>query len=509
MTMPSRRRFLTSAALGSLSVLGVGGRAGPAGGRRRMNVLFFAVDDLRPQLGCYGRKGIRSPHMDGLARAGLRFDRAYCQQAVCAPSRISLLSGRRPDTCGIYGLSTPLVRKHPEFVTLPQHFRRHGYQAVSLGKIYHHRSDDPKGWSTAAWAPSSDWAGGWRAYRDPASAAVCKRRLAEARGQWEAAKKAGRKAWRLKAPGGPAFEGPDVPDGAYPDGMVADKAIAELRRLKDKAFFLAVGFVKPHLPFNAPRKYWDLYDPRAIELPSNTRAPLDAPELALTHWGELRAYAGIPRQGPVDAATARQLIHGYQACVSYTDAQVGRVVAELDRLGLRDRTIIILWGDHGWKLGEYSAWCKHTNFELDTHVPMILSVPGQRSAGQATDALVEFVDIYPTLAELCGLPVPEHCEGTSMAPLLDDPARAWKQAAFSQYPRGSIMGYTLRTARWRYTEWIERPAGTVRARELYDHQRDPGENRNVAAAPEHADVVRRLSALLDRGQGWRKLQKPL
>ena len=477
----SRRRFLALAAAGAAAPL----LAAEPAPRPKYNVLFIAVDDLRPQLGCYGQKQIQSPNIDRLAAAGLLFERAYCQQAVCAPSRASLLSGCRPDTTKIYNLSTPLRKAMPKVLTLPQHFRNHGCETVSLGKIYHHRSDDNRlGWSTPAWHPSGAWKG--RGYLGSKAIAA----MAE-RDKTNPSKKGI----------GPAFDDADVADNAYPDGVTADRAITELRRLKGKRFFLAVGFYKPHLPFNAPKRYWDRYERDAIRVPANRNWPKGAPPLALTNWGELRQYTGIPKKGRLSDDQTRQLIHGYYACVSYTDAQIGRVVDELGRLGLRDSTLIILWGDHGWKLGEYSAWCKHTNFELDTHAPLIVSVPGQKNAGKATPALTEFVDIYPSLCELAGLPVPGHCEGTSFAPLLDDPARPWKKAAFSQYPRGRTMGTTLRTPRWRYTQWTDRRSGKVVARELYDHDADPGENVNVAARPEHKAVVERLAAM--QKAGWR------
>ncbi|NQT88826.1 sulfatase, partial [bacterium] len=393
---------------------------------KKLNVLFIAVDDLRPELGCYGQKHILSPHIDRLAAQGLLFDRAYCQQAVCAPSRASLMTGARPDTTKIYALRTPVRKAMPDVITLPQHFRQNGYETAAMGKIYHHASDDNRtGWSTPAWRPKGEWVG--RGYRSEKALAAIRER--DARNP-------------EKKGIGPAVDAADVPDNGYPDGAVADRAIAELRRLKDKPFFLAVGFFKPHLPFNAPKKYWDLYDRSTIQVPSNRKAPKGAPSYAMTSWGEMRQYTGIPKKGPVPDAQAKELIHGYYACVSYMDAQVGRVVAELEALGLRDSTIIILWGDHGWKLGEYSSWCKHTNFELDTHVPMLISVPGQKNAGKKTRALVEFVDVYPTLCEAAGVPLPDHLEGTSMMPLFDDPERPWKSAAFSQYPRGRIMGYT-------------------------------------------------------------------
>ena len=480
--------------------------AARAAGRKR-NVLFIAVDDLRPQLGCYGHARIQSPNIDKLASQGLRFDRAYCQQAVCAPTRASLLTGTRPDTTRVWDLQTPLNTVRPDLVSIPHHFKNNGYETISLGKIYHHANEDPQAWSAPPWLPQGDWAGGWRGYRDPLSAVAVRQSDAALRAAYERGRASGKKTPPPQYGRGPAFEGPDVPDNAYPDGMTCEKAIEELRRLKDRPFFLAAGFLKPHLPFNAPKKYWDLYGPGDLELPARNAWPENMPKLAGSDWGELRAYTGIPKSGPVDEVTMRMLIHGYYACVSFLDAQVERLLGELDRLGLRENTVVVLWGDHGWKLGDYGAWCKHTNFELDTHVPLILSVPGQKNAGGATGALVEYVDVYPTLAEACGLSVPAQCEGLSMMPLLDDPGRKWKEAAFSQYPRGAAMGYSLRTPRWRYTEWIARPSGEVTARELYDHERGDTASANLADLPEHAATVRELSALLDKGRGWRRVRE--
>ncbi|MBI4892341.1 MAG: sulfatase, partial [Acidobacteria bacterium] len=441
---------------------------------------------------------------------GLRFERAYCQQAVCAPTRASLLTGTRPDTTRVYDLQTPLNTVRPDLVSLPHHFRNHGYETVSLSKIYHHPNAHPQAWSQPPWRPNSDWAGGWRAYRDPMSSVAVAHQDQLLRANYEREIQAGRKVPEPAYGRGPAFEGPAVPDDAYPDGMTCNQAIEELRRLKGRPFFLATGFLKPHLPFNAPKKYWDLYSPADLELPSRNTWPENMPPVAGIDWGEIRAYTGIPAKGPMEESTMRILIHGYYACVSYLDAQVGRLLGELDRLGLRQDTAVILWGDHGWKLGDYGAWCKHTNMEIDTHVPMILSVPGQKNAGGSTKALVEYVDIYPTLAEACGLPVPAQCEGRSMLPLLDNPERRWKAAAYSQYPRGKgIMGYTMRTERWRYTEWIERRSGEVTARELYDHAAGDIASANVAELPEHAERVRELSALLDKGRGWRRVREQI
>lgn len=451
------------------------------------NVLFIAVDDLRPQLNCYGKKQIVSPNIDRLAREGLLFERTYCQQAVCAPSRASILTGLRPDSTRIYDLNTPVRKALPDVLTPPQHFRNNGYETLSIGKIYHHPNDDKPGWTIppfrAGTFPAGDWKG--RGYRTQEAIEQMNRYLAENPGS------DGR---------GPAYECAAIPDNQYPDGANAEHAIEELRRLKaaGRPFFMAMGFYKPHLPFNAPKKYWDLYRREDIKLADNPFLPADCPSYAPSNWGELRNYVGIPKDGPLSDDLARTLIHAYFACVSYTDAQIGRLLDELDRLDLRKNTIVILWGDHGWKLGEHSMWCKHTNFELDTHVPMIVSAPKQKR-NIRTRALTEFVDIYPGLCELAGLAVPAHCEGTSFVPLIDDPGRPWKSAAFSQYPRGKVMGYTMRTDRWRYTEWQERSTGEVMARELYDQNTDPQENKNIAAAEEMKPIVAQLSAKLKAG----------
>jgi len=487
----NRRDFLRMMAGGAaLSVLRPAiSAAQPRSGRGgKMNVLFIAVDDLRPQLGCYGQKQIISPNIDRLAARGLLFERTYCQQAVCAPSRASLLSGTRPDTTKIYDLNTPLRKAMPHIVTLPQHFKNNGYETISIGKIYHHPNDDSEGWSAEPYRAGTFPEGAWKGRGYLTQEAIAQME------QYNKAKPnmQGR---------GPAFEAADVPDSAYPDGSNTEYAIKQLRRLKDKSFFLAMGFYKPHLPFNAPKKYWDLYDPADIKLADNPFIPKNAPSYATTDWGELRNYYGIPKKGPCSDELARQLIHGYYACVSYTDAMIGSLLDELDRLDLQDNTVIILWGDHGWKLGEHAGWCKHTNFELDTHVPMILSVPGMKTAGQRSWALTEYVDIYPTLCDACGLEIPGHLEGLSMVPLLDDPDRQWKKAAFSQYPRGNVMGYTMRTERFRYTEWQDRKTKKVMARELYDHQKDPQENINAVAQPEYSQDVERLARMLKGG--WR------
>jgi arylsulfatase A-like enzyme len=464
------------------------------------NILFIAVDDLRPQLGCYGDPIAKTPNLDALASRGLLFNRAYCQQAVCSPSRSSLLTGRRPDTTKIYNLEDHFRTFLPDVVTLPQHFKNNGYHAQGFGKIYHGSLDDPRSWSVPH-TPSQGLAYG------PKVAKAIEKHRDELRAQGITGKKL------QQAAKGPAWQAAACEDNVLNDGATADKAIEAMNQVKDKPFFLAVGFVKPHLPFVAPKKYFDLYPPAdQIKLPENRTRPEGAPGLAFTDFAELRSYQDMPKgNAPISDQQARELIRGYYAATSYMDAQVGRVLAELDKLGLRDNTIIILWGDHGWHLGEQGMWCKHTNFENATRAAMMISVPDkilpQAKHGVKTDALVEYVDIYPTLCELAGLELTQGLEGASFVPLISDPTRAWKSAAFSQYPRqgGQIMGYTMRTDRYRYTEWQDKQGKAV-AVELYDHQSDPRETRNIASDASQAATVTELSNKLK--EGWRAVHLP-
>ena len=306
---------------------------------------------------------------------------------------------------------------------------------------------------------------------------------------------------------GPVWESGDCPDNQLADGKTADKAIELLNEyhLKKQPFFLGVGFIRPHLPFVAPKKYFDLYPPESIRLADNLFAPDGAPTCAFPDPQEPLVYKDMPKEGPIPESKQREVIRAYYACVSYIDAQVGRVVGELNRLGLRDETIICLWGDHGWHLGENSVWGKMTNFERSAHAPLIISSPRQGNKSVGTNALVEFVDIYPTLCELAGLPVPGNLEGTSMVPVMEHPTRLWKQAAFSQEHsrRKGIMGYTMRTDRYRYTEWLS-PEKTLIARELYDHDRDPDENFNLADRAGNGKLVESLSWMLRAG--WRAVR---
>jgi arylsulfatase A-like enzyme len=463
----------------------------------RLNVLFLVSDDLRCELGCYGRPHVVSPNLDALAADAIRFDRAYCQQAICAPSRASVLTGTRPDTTGIYDLQTPVSQGCQHLRTLPRHFRDNGYETVSVGKVYHHHGDDLPGWSRPPFRAEGRWRG--RGYVTDEAIEQVERYNAQAEAE----------GWKRRGLG-PAWEVADVDDEAYHDGMNAAAAVAELERLAETPgpWFLAAGFIRPHLPFSAPRPYWDLYDHHAVPLADNPFPPEGASGFSLTNFGELRGYTNMPAQGAVDEEAARRLVHGYLACVSYMDAQIGKVLRALERTGQRERTVVVFWGDHGWKLGEHGSWCKHTNFEIDARAPLLLSTPATLGRSLATEALVEFVDVYPTLCEACGLDLPGHLEGSSLMPLIDRPDRPWKPAAFHQYPRRgeSVMGYAVRTDRWHYVEWIGREDGRVLDRELYDHHADPAENVNLAAAPRAAETVERLSRVLSAG--WRAARPP-
>ncbi|MEZ6046473.1 MAG: sulfatase [Planctomycetaceae bacterium] len=322
------------------------------------NILFIAVDDLRPELACYGAEQIHSPNIDRLADSGVLFERAYCMVPTCGASRASLMTGIRPTPDRFKNYLTRADHDTPGIKTLNTHFKDHGYFTLSLGKVFHHAEDNAQGWSEPAvrWNDVSMW-------QDPANQKLHQER-----------QKLGPKSR------GPAWEAADVPDDAYIDGKLANRAIKDLQRLskQQEPFYLAVGFYKPHLPFNAPRKYWDLYDQNQIKLPKNYYVPEDAPAESIHNSGELRAYSNIPKTGPVSDETARNLIHGYYACVSYTDAQIGKVLDELDRLGLAENTIVVLWGDHGWNLGEHTLWCKHSCYETSLQIPLIVRAPGMK-----------------------------------------------------------------------------------------------------------------------------------
>ena len=456
----------------------IGMRNSEGSTRPRKNVLFIAVDDLRCNLGCYGDEFAITPNIDRLARRGTLFRRAYCQQAVCSPSRASLMTGRRPDSIGICDMQTHFRDVNSDILTLPEHFKNQGYHTQSIGKVYHGGLPDPQSWSVPQSLDIDTFHWGRTMYALPEN------------------REANRK--------GVATECAHLPDDAYRDGQIAEKAVEVLGALQDRPFFVGVGFLKPHLPFCAPSKYWKLYESNGLSHPIPAAPPKEAPGLALHNWVELRGYTDIPDEGPLSAEKVAELRHGYYACTSFIDTQIGRIMDELARLKLLDKTIVALWGDNGWHLGEHALWGKTTNYELDTRVPLILAAPEQRAPGAQPAGLVEFIDLYPTLVELCDLPAVDGLEGVSMAQLLDDPAKPGKEAVYSQFPRPwparkdefEVMGYSMRTDRWRYTEWIGLRDRNLVARELYDHHSDALESVNLAKRDEFAALIQELSRFL-------------
>jgi iduronate 2-sulfatase len=451
--------------------------------------LLICVDDLKPILGCYGDEVVESPNIDRLASRGVRFERAHCNQAVCSPSRNALLVGLRPQSLGIYDLATNFRAAVPAAVTLPQHFKAHGYRTEGLGKIFHPghgNHEDPASWTVPHWRPRVPTYV-LKANRAPKGLTREEARLQTVPGPPPE-----------RLPRGAAYEAADVPDSAYPDGRIADEAVRRLQLLAespDKPFFLAVGFLKPHLPFCAPQKYWDLYERTDFALPERQTPPDGAPAFAPTNWGELRQYAAMPESGDLSTDQARNLIHGYHAAVSYMDAQLGRVLDALMATGLDKSTVIVLWGDHGWHLGDHGMWCKHTNYEQAARIPLIVVAPGVTRPNASSPSLVESVDLYPTLCELANLPVPDDLDGTSFAATLRDPSAATKAAILHVYPRRNMIGRAVRTARYRLVEWKRpgAPADTA-VLELYDYERDPLETVNLAS--QQPDVAAELREFL-------------
>jgi arylsulfatase A-like enzyme len=448
---------------------------------RPLNVLFIAVDDLRPQLGCYGHEEMVTPSLDRLAQEGRRFNHHYVQVPTCGASRCALLTGQYPSLPEAYdndAFSTLPRTPGKGPLSLPALFQRNGYTTVSIGKISHEpdglltdgEPELPFGWDEVG-MPHGKWQDAWAAF------------FAYAGGKTRVVRKT------------PVSERGDVPDNGYPDGLIANAAIAKLNQLKGKRFFLAVGFIKPHLPFNAPARYWDLYNPAELPVPANPAPPSDVdPSISLHNSGEMRGqYTGFSEPGVVTEAESRHLRHAYRACVSYVDAQIGRVLAEVDRLGLRENTIVVVWGDHGWHLGEHGIWGKHTLHEVALRSPLLVRVPGMAEPGVAAEGLVESVDIYPTLAELCGLPPLSGLSGKSFASLLKNPRANGKPAVFGFWRGG--RAHTIRTPKYRLTQWAGNASGSpVLQTELYDQGHDPDETLNVAR--DHPETVEELSSRL-------------
>ena len=473
---------------------------------QQKNILFIAVDDLKPNIGAYGDEFARTPNMDRLAAEGYVFLNNYVQQAVCGRARARLLTGWRPDRTQVLDLQTLIRDKNPDVVTLPQHFRKNGYVTYGTGKIFDPRSVDKKydarSWSIPYTSPDDlpgstpDPVLGAYQLQDHIMQYQLFASMADAKGL-----KGNKKNTFIRESFKPSTEKADVPDDAYTDGRIANDALQKIDEFSqgDEPFLLMVGFKKPHLPFVAPAKYWDMYNPKDIELAEYQKRSKGGPDMAYHNSGELRSYTDIPEHfddnGILAKDKQRELIHGYYAATSYIDAQIGKLIDKLEEKGLLSNTIIVLWGDHGWHLGDHGLWCKHTNFEQATRSPLIIFDPS-KTPGK-TSIPVETLDVFPTLCELAGIdPVPT-LQGISLVPLLDG-GEPEKTYAISQWPirHKNGMGYTIRTERYRYTEWYKDYAGltprsddNIIGRELYDYQEDPLETKNLVDDKDLAGIV--------------------
>lgn len=496
----------------------------------RPNILFIAVDDLKPILGCYGDKIIKTPNIDRLAKRGTVFMRNYCQQAVCGPTRASLMTGMRPDNTKVWDLKTKMRNVNPGVLSLPQYLVSQGYSTQGIGKIYDPRCVDEDldmpSWSVPYYKKSDNYISKKTGrpegqYQDPVTKALFIRYTAEGEAKGLKGKELNDFVAKFVKP---SVECADVPDNAYNDGANALYAKEILSKLAkgDKPFFFAVGFSKPHLPFVAPKKYWDLYKRDEMPLAPFQQKAKNGPEIGYHTAAELLAYSDIPpiasfsdQKAGMDLPVNKQkeLIHGYYAATSYTDAQVGILLDAIDSLGLSQNTIIVLWGDHGWHLGDHNLWCKHTNFEQATHAPLLISAPGIKPS--KTKSPSEFVDIFPTLCDLTGIKIPGHLDGTSLVPLMTDPEASVKEFSVSQYPRpankienarlgwsdGEFMGYSIRTRQFRYTIWAKDTFRSTQpfrkelvvASELYDYEKDPNETVNVVDEKKYDSVTRDLN----------------
>jgi arylsulfatase A-like enzyme len=460
----NRRNFLAGSAV-ACALPGFGKSV------QRPNVLFVVIDDLRPLISCQGDPVAITPNLDALASDGMVFERAYAQYPICGPSRGSFLSGLRPDTSGLMTNNTPFHNALPNALTLNRYFMKEGYEVFGAGKVYHNSTGED--WSKPYFKTE------WLDHVKPENKQVAD-------------------AFFTKDSKGlpPSVEAEDVGDDAYCDGQAAaasEKWISEASKA-DKPFMMVTGFRKPHLPWCAPKKYWDLYERSAMPIAENRYHPKGAPEIALKQYGELFGYADIPKDTPLTDELVRQCMHGYYACVSYADAQLGRLLAALKKAGVYENTVVVLCGDNGYQHGNNGVWTKGVNWESTNHVPLLLKVPNVGLRGQRSSALVELLDIYPTVCEAAGLKIPKHCEGQSLLPLLQNPRRSWSEVACSQFRKGKVIGRSIRTDRYRFTLW-EKKKGELVGTELYDHQKDPQGNINLAASPENERLVEKMTRL--------------
>ncbi len=513
--------------IGGLVLAGITGFAG-----QPKNVLFIVIDDLKPWLGCYGHPVVKTPNMDRLAEMGTVFRNNYCQVALCGPTRMSIMTGLRPDTTQVYNMGGEIWhmdsarRRAPQLVTIPEHFKANGYTTLGFGKVLDSRNTD-KGQDTRSWSgpkgvrwdwdfdlyPTKPIGGG---YQDPATRKILEEAEAEMDRRGIKQKRDCTDFLSTVEGARPICECLEVPDEAYAEGNVmaapAAKAIREFGKT-GKPFFLAVGFYKPHLPFVAPKKYWDLYSPEDFELAANPAYPVNGVSYAETPYNEGRGFYPVPESGPIPEALQRHMMHGYAACISYVDAQVGKLLQALEESGLAGNTVICLWGDHGFHLGDKQIWGKHTNFEEATHAPLIIASPDIPGGVVEEEAMTEFVDVFPTLCELTGLEPPGGLEGKSLTNLMRGERLLQNKPSVSQYLRnmddeGLVMGWTIRTTRYRYVEWRSISSdgknytlsGEVLGRELYDYEVDPNETRNFAGLPEYkpvqADMMKQFDELL-------------
>lgn len=441
------------------------------------NILFIAVDDLRTELGCYGVDEIITPNIDRLASEGNVFQNAYCNAAVCGASRASLMTSIYPiPNKRFVNYLARADKEVPDAITLPEYLKSSGYYTLSNGKIFHHKDDSPESWSEPAWQSK----GANRAVIKKGGLTWHNPKAIEIQGD------SGKK--------GPFYDAGDVPDNYYRDGKITDKTIEDLQRLakSDEPFFLAYGLMKPHLPFNAPQKYWDMYEREKIPLADNCYIPHNAPDILKTSK-EIMTYSGT--DGFPDQEHFHRLArHAYFACVSYIDAQIGRVMNELEALGLAENTIVVIWGDHGWHLGEHNFWGKHNTLDNASKVPLIIKVPGQKTGDR--NQLVEFVDVYPTLCELVNLPVPQHCQGKSMAELFKNPKASHKDVIYPGFRHMSAV----KTNDFLYTQFFENDwtfESPILERMMFDHRVDKAENNNISEDEDYKKDVEKMSKLLE------------
>jgi len=444
------------------------------------NILFIAVDDLKPIIKAYGDNIAITPGMDRLANEGVAFQNCYVQQAISGASRASIMTGMRPDKTKVWDLVTDFRQINPNAVSLQQHFIKYGYESAGIGKIYHVSSIGP-GHDAPSWSIPYV--------------------------------KVKSKMYAMAADNSrPSIECADVPDNTYIDGIVAEESIKLLQKLKSKSkpFILSVGFVKPHLPFVAPKKYWDLYKREQFKIAPFQQKAFNGPDVAYHESGELKSYSDIPKfnnyseeeMNHLPAEKQLELIHGYYAATSYMDAQLQKLLNELDRLDLSKNTIVVLWGDHGWHLGDHGLWCKHSNFEEATHACLLMRINGMNQDIKPSTQC-EFVDVFPTLCDLANIPAPTYLDGVSLVPAIKNPKVQLKEYALSQYPRNQKMGYSIRTNQFRYTAWIDKPYSAekpftdaiISATEMYDYKNDPLETKNIVDEKNYAEDVATMKQL--------------